>query len=355
MSARGGLLVVHAHPDDETLATGGLLATWAAAGRPVTVVTCTRGELGEVIGAELAHLEGDGPALAAHREGELAAALAALRVPDQLFLDTVAEPGGPDGRYTDSGMAWAAPGLAGRLEALPDGAFVAVPLEDAARRLARVLRERRPEVVATYEPGGGYGHPDHVRAHEVTMRALELAGDPATVLGDTTPHRPAAVLWAVVAAGALRGAYAELPSLPAVAALLDADPALTLPDPAGPLPSLAVPDAGDRAGDLTVDLAVDVTGVLDRVAAALAAHGTQVRSIAVDPDRLARAARLPADPRPVVVGCYALSNDMLAPLLSRESYHRVPVGPVGAGSTLGDAADVAWHDVAWPAAVRPVA
>jgi len=121
LTHHGGLLAVHAHPDDETLATGGLLATWARAGRPVTVVTCTRGELGEVIGGELAHLAGDGPALAAHRETELAGALGALGVADHVFLDTVA----PPARFVDSGMAWAGAGRAGRVAHLPDDAFVA--------------------------------------------------------------------------------------------------------------------------------------------------------------------------------------------------------------------------------------
>ncbi|RYV51984.1 PIG-L family deacetylase [Pengzhenrongella frigida] len=341
----GGLLVVHAHPDDETLATGGLIAVWAGSGRPVTVVTCTRGELGEVIGDDPGHLEGDGPALAAHREGELAAALAALGVVDQVFLDSVADGDVPDGdpvalRFSDSGMAWAGVGRAGRVSDLPDGAFVAVPLDAAARRLAAVIRSRRPEVVATYEPGGGYGHPDHVRTHDVTMRALELAGDPHLVLDDP-PHIPGAVLAAVVPADTLRAAYRALTDLPAVTAQRVADPHLALPDPGGPLPSVAV------AGDL-VDLVVDVTGVLDRVAAALSAHRTQVRSIALDADRLAQAATGPRDRPAVVVGCYALSNDVLAPLLSQEFYRSVPVGV-----DLEDAWRAA--GISWPAAVRPVA
>jgi N-acetyl-1-D-myo-inositol-2-amino-2-deoxy-alpha-D-glucopyranoside deacetylase len=330
----GGLLAVHAHPDDETLSTGGLLATWADAGRPVTVVTCTRGELGEVIGAGLAHLEGDGAALAAHREGELAAALAALGVADHLFLDTVPDGDRAPGRFSDSGMAWTGVGTAGRVADLPDGAFVGVPLDVAARRLARVLRSRRPDVVVTYEPGGGYGHPDHVRAHDVTLRALELAADANLELGGE-PHAPGAVLVVVVPAGPLRSAYRALVDLPAVVAFRAADPDLTRPDPDGPLPSVAVPAA-------RVDVVVDAAPVLDRVAAAMAAHGTQVRSIALDPDRVARAARAgrAGDREPVVVGCYALSNDVLLPLLSRESYafH-------GAGARA----------VTWPAAVRPVA
>ncbi|WP_407344325.1 PIG-L family deacetylase [Pengzhenrongella phosphoraccumulans] len=367
-SPSGGLLAVHAHPDDETLATGGLLATWADAGRPVTVVTCTRGELGEVIGTALAHLEGDGPALAAHRERELAGALAALGVTDHVFLDAVpdgvfldavpdgvvldAVPDGvapdavPDGdlpgppaRFSDSGMAWAGIGRAGRVADLPDGAFVAVPLDAAARRLARVIRERRPDVVVTYEPGGGYGHPDHVRAHDVTIRALELARDAELDLGGPA-HVPGAVLVAVVPADALRAAYRALPELPAVAALRARDPQFTLPDPDGPLPSVAV-------AATEVDVVVDVAPVLHRLAAALAAHATQVRSIALDADRVAHAVaagRL-GDRTGAVVGCYALSNDVLLPVLSTESYRRVP--GAGAGSTP--------EHLTWPDAVHPVA
>ncbi|WP_255449014.1 PIG-L family deacetylase [Cellulomonas sp. JZ18] len=112
----GGLVAVHAHPDDESLATGALLATWAAAGLPVAVVTATRGERGEVIGERWAHLEGDGPALAAHRVEELRAALAALGVRDHVFLDEVA---GTDRRYEDSGMAWVAGARAGAAEDVP--------------------------------------------------------------------------------------------------------------------------------------------------------------------------------------------------------------------------------------------
>lgn len=338
-SAPAGLLAVHAHPDDETLATGALLAAWAGAGLPVTVVTCTRGELGEVIGPDPAHLEGDGPALAARRELELAAALEALGVSDHAFLDELAAPLAGEGlrRFADSGMAWAATGRAGRLGDLPDDAFVAVGLDEAARPLARLLRERRPAVVVTYEPGGGYGHPDHVRAHEVTMRALELAADVGAHLGGAAAHVPGAVLWAVVGAGVLRSAYRELPALAGVAELVRTG-VLTAPDPAGPLASVAVPD-----GD--IEVVVDVAGVLDLVAAALAAHATQVHAIWVDPARAAAAARPgPAgDALPVVIGCYALSNDVIVPLLSRESYRRAR------GAT------VSVDDVAWPAGVRPVA
>ncbi|WP_448631500.1 PIG-L family deacetylase [Cellulomonas soli] len=260
----GGLLAVHAHPDDETLATGALLATWAAARRPVTVVTCTRGERGEVIGTELAHLEGDGRALAEHRSGELAAALLALGVDDQVFLDTVPGPAtdgttGPltGDRFEDSGMAWVGTGRAGASAELPPHAFVAAHAGDAARRLARVLRSRRPDVVVTYEPDGGYGHPDHVRAHEVTVRAVELAA--AEGEGGQPPHVVPVVLWAAHDESALRSAYAALAGA-AVADVLTGDEArLGRPDPEGPLPSVAVPGAW-------IDLTVDVAPVRTRQA-----------------------------------------------------------------------------------------
>jgi N-acetyl-1-D-myo-inositol-2-amino-2-deoxy-alpha-D-glucopyranoside deacetylase len=333
-SSPGGLLAVHAHPDDETLATGALLATWADAGLPVTVVTCTRGELGEVIGPALAYLEGDGPALAAHRERELAAALRALGVTDHVFLDTIApvtgrapaSSGTSAVRFTDSGMAWAGVAQAGRLEDLPDGAFVAVPLEDAAGRLARVLRHRRPAVVATYEPGGGYGHPDHVRAHEVATRAVALAADADWAPETGSSHVVAAMLWAVRGEASLRAAYRELAGSARRNAL---DPRLSLPSPDGPVPSVAVPD-------VEVDLTVDVRRVLAQVAAALRAHATQVQGVTTDWP----ASDTPGAPGDVV-GSYALSNDVLAPVLGVEEYRFAP-------GTGGDG-------VAWPTGVQRVA
>jgi N-acetyl-1-D-myo-inositol-2-amino-2-deoxy-alpha-D-glucopyranoside deacetylase len=305
----GGLLAVHAHPDDETLATGALLATWAAAGERVTVVTCTRGEQGEVVDTPVhptgvGHLEGDGPALAAHRERELAGALAALGVDDHVFLDAVP---GPARRYADSGMAWAAPGIArATAEAqLPDDAFVAVPLDEAASRLAAVLRERRPAVVVTYEAGGGYGHPDHVRAHEVTVRALELLA--------ASGAEPPTLWLAVAPESAVRAARRALGRRPAVRGLLDGPAQVTLPDPDGTLPPLAVPDRSvGEAGGL---LAVPVAPVLPALLGAMRAHATQVQhasSAEVGPAG-------PSGDEPLV-GWYALSNDVLAPIPSHEFY-----------------------------------
>ncbi|MFI0422472.1 N-acetyl-1-D-myo-inositol-2-amino-2-deoxy-alpha-D-glucopyranoside deacetylase [Spongiactinospora sp. 9N601] len=155
------LLLVHAHPDDETIGTGATMAKYAAEGAQVTLVTCTLGEEGEIIPADLRHLDPD--ALGRHRIGELEAACAALGVTDHRFL------GGP-GRYRDSGMMGVAANH--RTEA-----FWQAPLEEAAAELAAVIREVRPQVLVTYDANGFYGHPDHIQAHRVAWRATGLAAD----------------------------------------------------------------------------------------------------------------------------------------------------------------------------------
>jgi len=320
----GGLLAVHAHPDDETLSTGGLLATWARCARPVMVVTCTRGEQGEVIPAELAHLEGEALALATQREQELTEALAALGVVDHSYLDQLVEPMGEgvvgpteavQVAYRDSGMAWRGAGLAGGVAELPPGAFVAVPIDEAARRLAALIRGRRPDVVVTYEPGGGYGHPDHVHAHLVTMRAVELAagegggvdGRACGPDGALPAFRVPLVLWAVQPEATMRSALSVLPGLPWVRALLEADRGLTVFSPTDPLPSVAVPDAW-------LDHVVDTSAVTPDVVGALRAYVTQVGAITIAPE----------GPAPVqgaaITGCYALSNHAVAPIFDREWY-----------------------------------
>lgn len=285
-TALPGLLAVHAHPDDETLSSGALLATWARAGGEVTVVTCTRGERGEVIGPDPDALEGDGPRLATHREAELARALGSLGVRDHVFLDRVpaVDDDGTPAPYEDSGMAWVA-GSTGtaRLGAdVPAGAFVRVPTDEAAARLATVLRDRRPGVVVTYEAGGGYGHPDHVRAHEVTVRAIELAGL------DVALWHPSATSDDVTAAtAALEADWARAAGLPIA--------------PVTPAPSYV-------SDDRPVVVRVPVAPVADAVLGALRAHRTQVQAVTRAPDGAG------------VVGCYALSNDLLAPLRAHETY-----------------------------------
>ena len=157
------LLLVHAHPDDESIYTGATMARYAAEGARVTLVTCTLGELGEVIPPSLAHLAAEKEDwLGEHRIGELAAACAALGVTDHRFL------GGP-GRWRDSGMM----GTEGNDD---PRCFWRADVDQAARALLDVIGEVRPQVLVTYDANGAYGHPDHIQAHRVAWRACELAG-----------------------------------------------------------------------------------------------------------------------------------------------------------------------------------
>ncbi|CAN5528732.1 hypothetical protein BH10ACT7_BH10ACT7_04770 [soil metagenome] len=190
------VLFVHAHPDDETISTGATIASLVDGGATVTVLTCTRGELGEVIPADLRHLAGT-PALAAVREAELTAALAALGVADQRFLGDAGArwQGRPPRRYTDSGMRWGDHG-AEPLQNLEQDSLAAAELGEVAADIAAVILETQPDLVISYAADGGYGHPDHIRAHEASRTAAEVLrvpfyvvepGAKATVTVDPTP------------------------------------------------------------------------------------------------------------------------------------------------------------------------
>jgi N-acetyl-1-D-myo-inositol-2-amino-2-deoxy-alpha-D-glucopyranoside deacetylase len=157
------LLLVHAHPDDESIYTGATMARYAAEGAQVTLVTCTLGELGEIIPPSLAYLAVEKEdRLGQYRIGELVAACAALGVTDHRFL------GGP-GRWRDSGMM----GTEGNDD---PRCFWRADVDQAARALLDVIGEVRPQVLVTYDANGAYGHPDHIQAHRVAWRACELAG-----------------------------------------------------------------------------------------------------------------------------------------------------------------------------------
>jgi N-acetyl-1-D-myo-inositol-2-amino-2-deoxy-alpha-D-glucopyranoside deacetylase len=159
------LLLVHAHPDDESIGTGATMAKHAAEGAGVTLVTCTLGEMGEIIPPTLGHLAPD--QLGEYRIGELKAACDALGVADHRFL------GGP-GRWRDSGMMGVPSNEDPRC-------FWRASVSEAASVLADVITEVRPGVIVTYDANGFYGHPDHIQAHRVTRRAYELACDKALV------------------------------------------------------------------------------------------------------------------------------------------------------------------------------
>ena len=231
LSAAPRLLLVHAHPDDESLWTGGTIARYAAAGVQVTLVTCTLGEEGEIIPASLRGLAADAAdQLGGYRIGELRAACAALGVSDHRWLGGV-------GRWRDSGMAGVEANAHPR-------AFAGGDLAVQAEALAEVIADVRPQVVVTYGPDGGYGHPDHIRAHDVTMAAC----------GDEVDR----VFFAVTS----RRATEE-----GVAALADRDGLpFRLPEP----DELPVTD------DETITTTIDTADVLSMKLEALAAHSTQV-------------------------------------------------------------------------------
>ena len=154
-------LLVHAHPDDETINNGATMAMYAALGADITLVTCTRGEEGEVLVPELAHLAASQTdRLGEHRVEELALAMQELGVRDHRFL------GDGQRRFRDSGMMGTDPNNR-------SDAFWQANLEEVADLLVSVIDEIKPHVLITYDEFGGYGHPDHIQAHRVAMRASE--------------------------------------------------------------------------------------------------------------------------------------------------------------------------------------
>ncbi|MFT4123153.1 MAG: PIG-L family deacetylase [Microbacteriaceae bacterium] len=178
------LLFVHAHPDDETIATGGWLALQADAGARPVVLSCTRGERGEIVDAGLAARLPDAAALAAERERELGRALAVLGVAEHHWL------GGARRRYTDSGMVW---GADGRPAPVPDptpDALTAADFDDVVDDIAAVAREVGAQGVVGYDDGGGYGHPDHVRAGRAAYAAASALGLPFLAIGSGRPGSP---------------------------------------------------------------------------------------------------------------------------------------------------------------------
>ncbi|HSK59709.1 MAG TPA: N-acetyl-1-D-myo-inositol-2-amino-2-deoxy-alpha-D-glucopyranoside deacetylase [Actinomycetospora sp.] len=279
----GPLLLVHAHPDDETITCGGVMARAVAAGVATTLVTCTRGERGEVIPPGLAHLAGD--ALGEYREGELARACAALGVTDHRWLGGV-------GTWHDSGMVLAGEGIrAAAPETIDPGAFAAPDGLDAqVEALVAVLRDVTPRVVLTYDEHGGYGHPDHVRAHEITMAAVAAVDPEATAI---TVHATAAARDEVDAGLAVLRRRAWLP--------------LPVP-PVDDLPT--VPDA-------TVTTRVELGAARVAKLAALRAHATQI-SVYDD-------GREPP--------AFALSNGLAQPVLGAECFVHLR-GPEGARDDL---------------------
>jgi len=234
------LLCVHPHPDDETISCGGILARAAASGNRAVVVTCTGGEEGEnLAGIDLG--DRDLPEL---RREELADALAALGVDHHHWLG-----------YRDSGMADTP------TNDHPDS-FHRAPVDEAASRLATIIRAERPEVVVSDDRNGTYGHPDHIKGYLVTVRAVELAADPDAAL----PGEP----WRIAKRYVHTLGRERL--LASHRALLSAG----LPSPFGEEDIDGPESVPFGIDDELVTTEVEVGRWLDRKRAALAAHRSQI-------------------------------------------------------------------------------
>lgn len=165
------LMAVHAHPDDEVISTGGVLARYAAEGVRTVLVTCTNGEQGDAPGGIKPGEEGhDTGEVSRIRLKELSESVAHLGIEHVELLG-----------YRDSGMdGWEANGH-------PD-AFANVPVEVAAGRLGELMERYRPQVVLTYDENGGYGHPDHIQAHRIALAATEATGIPDKLYYGAVPR-----------------------------------------------------------------------------------------------------------------------------------------------------------------------
>ena len=250
------MLLVHAHPDDESIGQGATMAKYVAEGRGVTLITCTAGEMGEILVPELTHLAADQEdGLGEHRKGELEAAMKELGVTDHRFL-------GGFGRFRDSGMKWHEDGYAIAADDVHDNAFWYADLTQAANLLVEVIREIRPQVLVTYDEFGGYGHPDHIQAHRVAMYAAQLAA----VRSYRTDLGPA---WDI--AKIYWGAMSETRMRAGLRALRDAGDTTSFEgmDPDGPLPNFVTADENLAAE-------IDAQEFVDAKLSALAAHATQI-------------------------------------------------------------------------------
>ncbi len=249
-------MLVHAHPDDETIGNGVTMAKYVSEGAAVCLVTCTLGEEGEVLVDDLAHLAPDqNDDLGAHRLGELKLAMEILGVTDFIRL-------GGDFRYRDSGMAYAADGRATARDVLREAIFWTADLLEAANELVPVIRDRRPQVLISYNEVGGYGHPDHVQAHRVATYATQLAGVASYRRDLGEPWTVARVFWSTMSKSQM---------IAGMEALREAGDTETFKgfDPDGPLAPLISDDA---------DIAVQIDGLpwVAQKIAAMRAYATQI-------------------------------------------------------------------------------
>ncbi len=231
------LLAVHAHPDDESFSTGGTLAKYAAMGFQTSLVFCTRGEAGDIQDPAFVP-PAPGLAIKDIRKLELERALKVLQVGSVYFLG-----------YRDSGMA-------GSPDNRHPKAFARADLEEATAKLVRIIRRTYPQVIVTYNEKGTYGHPDHIMAHKVTLRAFEAAGDPAFKgRPSLPPWRPSKLYYTAIPLTRLR--------LMAQMAVDRGEKPTFDPE------SLGTPDE-------KITTTVDVRAFLDKKFLAIFSHGSQI-------------------------------------------------------------------------------
>lgn len=252
------LLLVHAHPDDESITNGVTMAKYASEGAGVTLVTCTLGEMGEVLVPELAHLHAEkDDQLGPHRIGELADAMAELGVTDHRFL------GGP-GTYRDSGMVYDDNGYAAAPPTVADHSFWRADLREAADHLVSVIREVRPQVLITYDEFGNYGHPDHIQAHRVATYASHLAAISAYRPDLGEAWKIAKTYWTTISDSKFRGMIRALREAGDTEAFGGADPDGTI----------GLRTTLDK--DLTA--LIESPELVDAKLAAMRAHKTQIEA-----------------------------------------------------------------------------
>jgi N-acetyl-1-D-myo-inositol-2-amino-2-deoxy-alpha-D-glucopyranoside deacetylase len=242
------MVLVHAHPDDESIGTGATMAMYAADGAHVTLVICTLGEEGEVLVPELHRLRADeADQLGGYRIGELSAAMRALGVTDFRFL-------GQPGRWRDSGMMGTPANDHPR-------SFWRADLGEATRELVKVLREVRPQVVVTYDEDGGYGHPDHIQTHRVAMAAVDAAADPEYAPATGDAWQVAKVYWTAVPQSVLQAGIDALRAAGVTSFFEGVERAEDLPF---------------GVADELVSTEVDARDYLDAKMDAMRAHATQI-------------------------------------------------------------------------------
>jgi len=283
------LLLLHAHPDDESIMTGGTIARYLDEGVDVRVLTFTLGEEGEVIGDEFARLVADGGAdqLGGYRILELTRALTALGSP--------AAPG-PRPRFLGGAGRWRDSGMAGTPSAENPRALAQADFGEVISTLVAEIVGFAPQVIVGYDAAGTYGHPDHIAVHDAAAEAIPIA---VRQLGTAVKHYVSVTEQSALESG-LAAAVGRVPD------------GWRMPEP-GELPSYP---------DEQITTEVDVSAVLGRKVAGLAAHATQVTVAASGSE-------------------YALSNNILQPIGGHEHFIRMD----GDGAAVEPGADGREHDL----------